>query len=145
MTQIEQPFEELIIPRRDMFDVTGSYYRVYSDSKNYTLVEATSALDALRNNGISKAYKIERHNPMGDNVIQFAQQHIASIAIMENDNKHEYVATEPEKTAEMPDKEPLLAEPESELQQTTELKEVQTVSSLNSGLSNDEVEKLMNG
>ncbi len=64
-----ESFEELLIPRRDMHDVGVSRYRVYSDYKNYKLVEASSALAALAASGITRAYKIERHDPFSENII----------------------------------------------------------------------------
>ena len=92
MTQIEQPFEELLIPRRELHDVSTTRYRVYRDIKSYKLVEAVSALDALIRSGVGKAYKIERYNPFDENIIQLGQvANISGIAIAaseieENDN-----------------------------------------------------------
>jgi|GEM_PF-1844079 len=73
MKQTEQVFEELYIPRKQLHDAVTLRYRVYNDARNYKLVEAGSALEALTRSGITKAYKIERHNPLGENVIQIAQ------------------------------------------------------------------------
>ena len=73
MKQIEQPFEELMIPRRELQNNSAMRYRVYRDTKSYKLVEAISALDALTRSGISKAYKIERYNPLSDNIVHLGQ------------------------------------------------------------------------
>jgi len=149
MTQIEQPFEELIIPRRDMFNIAETRYRVYFDAKNYKLIEAVSALDALRSSGISKAYKIERHNPMGDNIIQFSHQPIIAPVILENNatpnDVHEYVEIEPEKIEKISPEEHIFSAPEPTPEAAPEPNETQATPAESSGLSNDEVEKLLNG
>ncbi len=71
MKQTTEPFEELFIPRKEMGSSDTTVYRVYSDYNNFELVEATSALDALSQCKIKKIYKVERHDPLGYNVIHF--------------------------------------------------------------------------
>ena len=66
----EVAFEELLIPRKEVQHLSETRYRVYKDSVHWELVEASSALEALQRCGIQKAYKIERHNPLGNNVLQ---------------------------------------------------------------------------
>lgn len=72
MTQEPEPFEELSLPRRNLDNLSELRYRVYKDAKNYEVVEAVSALDALQKSSIAKAYKIERHNPLADNVLHLS-------------------------------------------------------------------------
>lgn len=73
MKQAEQNFEELIIPRKELGESFSTHYRVYSSPRSYKIVSASSALEALTVSGVGRAYKIERHNPLGDNVIQIGQ------------------------------------------------------------------------
>lgn len=73
MKQTTEPFEELMIPRRELHTPSAVIYRVYRDYKNFELVEAVSALDALAVSKNKNVYKIERHNPLGDNVIHLKQ------------------------------------------------------------------------
>lgn len=69
MKTTEVSFEELYIPHRELQNPSAVCYRVYRDEKNYELLEAVSALAALTQSGIEKPYKIERHNPLGNNII----------------------------------------------------------------------------
>lgn len=73
MNHSEQNFEELIIPRKDLQDIAVSRYKVYKDVKDYILVEASSALDALKKSGINSVYKVQRYDPMDENVIHMSQ------------------------------------------------------------------------
>ncbi len=64
-----EPFEELLIPRGELRNISSTSYRVYTDRKNYKLVEAACALEALTTSGVGAAYKIERYDPLSENII----------------------------------------------------------------------------
>ena len=53
------PFEELVIPRRELPKL-GGRYRVYKDVGNYITVEAASALEAFKQSGMPQAHRIQR-------------------------------------------------------------------------------------
>jgi len=53
-------FEQLPLARTEMPAALAGQYRVYTDSKNFTRVEADSAVRALEASGYAKAFKIER-------------------------------------------------------------------------------------
>jgi hypothetical protein len=53
-------FESLPLPRKDVPQAEISNYRVYSDSKNFVMITALSALEALQSSAISSPYKIQR-------------------------------------------------------------------------------------
>lgn len=127
MKTTEEPFEELYIPHRELQNPNAVCYRVYNDSKNYELVEAFSALEALTQSKIEKPYKIERHNPLGDNVIHI--KYATNILIGEGG-----VAPTIEKQIEHT----------LELNTPEMITEV-AIATENIGLSNEEVDKLLNG
>jgi hypothetical protein len=101
-------------------------------------VEAISALEALANSGITRAYKIERYKPLGANIIQMNYATNAT----------------PEQKVAQPIAEEKLAVPENpeniEAAQdkiiTPEAAAVESAPpAASEGLSNDDVEKLLNG
>jgi|NOAtaT_6_FD_contig_21_4899243_length_623_multi_6_in_0_out_0_1 hypothetical protein len=62
-TQITQgDFEALPMPRKNVPQLFGGSYRVYRSSRDYVVVEAGSALEALERSGLSMAHKIERES-----------------------------------------------------------------------------------
>jgi len=54
-----EAFEELVIPRKELPQLSGRY-RVYKDASDYITVEAGSALEALKLCGLPKVHRIER-------------------------------------------------------------------------------------
>ena len=70
--ETQAPFEELVIQRREMLNMSDIRYRVYENAHSFKLIEGKSALEALRNSGIKKAYKIEKHNPLGESIIELS-------------------------------------------------------------------------
>lgn len=61
-TAAAHAFEELPLARTASRPVLAGQYRIYSDEKNFTLVAASSAADALRASGVMQVYKIERES-----------------------------------------------------------------------------------
>ena len=53
-------FEQLPLARADVRLSLVGQYRIYTDGKNFKLVEADSAVHALEQSGLDKAFKIER-------------------------------------------------------------------------------------
>lgn len=144
MKQNEQPFEELIIPRREMQVSTTTIYRVYSDHKNFQLVEAGSALEAMSIIGNKSVYKIKRHDPLGDNVIHlnYAMRPISA----QNQNVIHNVAVE-NVTAEAAPPVPAAPEanPEPSKEQVAEASQAAAATAAETPLSNDDIDKLLNG
>lgn len=135
MKQTTEPFEELPIPRRELHNPSSVLYRIYRDHKNYELVEAVSALDALSHSKIKNIYKIERHNPLGDNVIQFNQ------VVGELGDDQENIAYENKMQTE--DAAKITALPEiPEIEKTVEM--TQPAVQESAPLSNDDIDKLLN-
>jgi hypothetical protein len=135
MKQNEEPFEELIIPRRDMQISTTTIYRVYSDHKNFQLVEAGSALEALSLMGNKNVYKIKRHDPLGDNVIQLNQ------ALHPTLNQNQSVVVENSVTETVAPAQAPSPEPTQE--QVADAS--QAAAAAETPLSNDDIDKLLNG
>ena len=146
MKNTTESFEELIIPRKDLHISDAMIYRVYSDKKNFELVEAVSALDAMSQSKIKNIYKIERHDPMANNVIHLRQV-LGGFPPVENIISENKVAEELEQVT-LPQSEAApaivieaenvpIAEPEPEPEVSVPVADV--------ALSNDEVEKLLNG
>ncbi|MEK6745992.1 MAG: hypothetical protein AABY33_03060 [Pseudomonadota bacterium] len=133
MKQNEEPFEELIIPRRDMQISAATVYRIYSDYKNFQLVEAGSALEAIAMCGNQNVYKIKRHDPLGDNVIHLNQ------AVLPIITQNQIIAVDNVVT------EKAMQEPA----ENTEVSEEQTAAASQAAaetpLSNDDIDKLLNG
>ena len=138
MKETAQPFEELYIPRKDFSHSSGMMYRVYKDQKNFQVVEAMSALDALAQSNVKQAYKIVRHNPMDNNVLQLNQ-----VLNIENMNVSETLSTnDSEKIAEASASvEQKIPEPASEAVSAP----APEPSAGQGALNNDEIDKLLNG
>ena len=135
MKQIE-PFEELFIPRRELQISTMSVYRVYSDYKHFELVEAASALDALSISKKRNVYKIQRHDPLGDNVIHLNQ--------VMNSGSSENIAVENNivpAAAPAQAQQPAEAAPE----QIVDAPVAAAAAAEAAPLSNDDIDKLLNG
>lgn len=62
-------FEHLPMARASVPDVLMGQYRVYSSRSDFSTVTADSALQALEMSGLGRAYKIERHSMLAANVI----------------------------------------------------------------------------
>lgn len=67
MTDLQPPeasvnFEQLPLARAEFPSMPAGQYRVYSDQKNFKLVQAISAVGALEASGWPKAFKIERED-----------------------------------------------------------------------------------
>mgnify|MGYP003392965386 CR=1 FL=1 len=135
MKQSEEPFEELIIPRREMQISTATIYRIYSDYKNFQLVEAGSALEAIAMMGNKNVYKIKRHDPLGDNVIHLNQA-VRPIAVQNHNIAVDNMVVEN-------------TIPVQEAAAITEVSEEQTAAASQAAaetpLSNDDIDKLLNG
>ena len=63
-----EAFETLPIPRKDLPQL-GTRYRVYKDPENFILVEAASALEALKACGMEPVHRIERDTIHLNNVL----------------------------------------------------------------------------
>ena len=66
-----KPFEQLAIPRKDLRSL-ASRYRVYTNPREFSVVEAHTALEALEVSGVKGAYKIVKDDPMGNNMLNSA-------------------------------------------------------------------------
>ncbi len=60
MTTTETPFEQLPLARTSAPASLVGQYRIYTDNKNFKLVQADSAVNALELSGLLQAFKIER-------------------------------------------------------------------------------------
>lgn len=146
MKQTTEPFEELAIPRRDFSISSDMVYRVYKDRRNFEIVEAESALDALARSKIKNAYKIERHDPLGCNVIHLSQVISQQVPPSEElvPDDHSKIQEQPQEIVEsvVADAEPV-ATPES----TAVVQETESppASGEPAALSNDDIDKLLNG
>lgn len=132
-----EPFEELFIPRRELQISTMSVYRVYSDYKHFELVEAASALEALSISKKRNVYKIQRHDPLGDNVLHLNQ--VMNSGLSEN-NARENIAVEnniaPPAQAQKPEVAP---------EQIVDAPVAAAAAAEAAPLSNDDIDKLLNG
>ncbi len=140
MKQITEPFEELIIPRRELQASAAMIYRVYSDYKNFELVEAASALEALSSSKNRNVYKIQRHDPLGDNVIHLSQ--VMNKVSTENivvENNFETIAHSQGQGSE-----PVMKSAPEEIV-TPEVASAAPASTEAAPLSNDDIDKLLNG
>ncbi len=148
MKNTTEPFEELLIPRKDLHISAGMIYRVYSDKKNFELIEAVSALDAMAQSKIQNVYKVERHDPMASNVIHLRQV-LGGLSHTENNILESKVETpvaqevliEPVEAAAE-----LIVEPENiVVHSTAEPQPEISAPVADAALSNDEVDRLLNG
>jgi hypothetical protein len=53
-------FSELVFPRKQLADGDNSRYRVYSTAKEFKVVHAKTAAEALKVSGVAKAWRIRR-------------------------------------------------------------------------------------
>ncbi len=63
------PFEHLPLARAESSAVLDGAYRIYTDAKNYTTIQAASAIEALEMSGIHYAFKIKRENLYACNLL----------------------------------------------------------------------------
>ena len=77
MENSHRPFEQLSIPRKAM-DGTVSRYRIYKNASEFSLVEASTALEALSAAGEKNVYKIVRDDPMGYNLLRSEELRVTS-------------------------------------------------------------------
>lgn len=68
----DRTFESLSLPHKEVPHLVGTRYRVYSDSKNYTLVEAGSALEAIQASGMKNVHKVLRDTIMLNTLLDVA-------------------------------------------------------------------------
>ncbi len=57
----DQEFQPLELPRKGL-PPSNNQYRVYKDEKEFNIVEAASALEALKASGLQKAHRIQRES-----------------------------------------------------------------------------------
>lgn len=62
MTRPAEPFETLPMTRKDIPQPAAGSYRVYKSAKDFVVVEASSALEALQVSDVKAPYKIERES-----------------------------------------------------------------------------------
>lgn len=134
MKQDAEQFEELVIPRRELNNLSDMRYRVYSNAAQFDIIDAVSALDALQKSGMAKAYKIERHNPLADNVL-----HLSEVQKLLANHKDEQ--GEAPMIAAAPKAEPVAQAVAESTQETVYISPPPEAATL----SNDEVSKLLNG
>ncbi len=154
MKETAETFEELFIPRKELQSSNAMVYRVYSDYKNFELVEAASALDALAISKKRNVYKVQRHDPLGYNVIhlnQVMQQMFPASDIpgnavpesFEHIEKSQEKSPEPVAATPAPAPEPapaVVAAPAPEPAASSA-----PMASDPAPLSNEEIDKLLNG
>ena len=154
MKNTTESFEELIIPRKDLHISDEMIYRVYSDRKNFELIEAVSALDAMAQSKIKNVYKVERHDPMANNVIHLSQV-LGSSPHVENT----IIKNIPENKIEMPVAQEVVVEPSVLVNEPIAKIELENIAVAaapetqpevsapvaDAALSNDEVDRLLNG
>ena len=126
MKQTTEAFEELVIPRKDFSISSDMVYKVYKDRHNFEVVEASSALDALARSKIKNVYKIERHNPLERNVISLEQ------VVKFDFGEDIAVVSEAAEATPVP-------------QTIASNADIQSVPSEPAPLSNDDIDKLLNG
>ncbi len=149
MKQSTDPFEELMIPRRELHAPSVMIYRVYSDYKHFELVEAMSALDALSASKIKNIYKIERHDPLADNVIHLNQviNPMAAVSTKVESAPVENIQPQQHESTTH------VAEAKASAEVPVETKPVEAVAPApvhaapkeDAPLSNDDIDKLLNG
>lgn len=69
-TEPQTSFEQLPMARAEFPSMLVGMYRVYQDAKNYTTVQAVSALEALEQSGLQSAIKIEREQLHSINLLR---------------------------------------------------------------------------
>lgn len=57
---LNERFEELALPRKDLPNLVGTHYRVYSSDGQFVRVEAVNALEAIKKSNMQDIKRIER-------------------------------------------------------------------------------------
>jgi hypothetical protein len=65
---MKKEFTPLDLPKKGV-SPTESRYRVYKDAKEFSVVDAPSALQALQASGLKTAYRIERDSIFAGNLV----------------------------------------------------------------------------
>ncbi|MDX1974413.1 MAG: hypothetical protein SFT92_01930 [Rickettsiales bacterium] len=69
MAKKDETFSELPFKRKALIPEHKSGYRIYRGVKDYVVVQAATAKEALELSGITDAYKIERHDMSSKSVV----------------------------------------------------------------------------
>lgn len=151
--QPPESFQNLEIPRKEIPVPEGLQYCVYSSPKEFVIVTASNAQDAIRVSAIKSPLRVVRHFPTQGNVIEFGFAPFeTSLTIMDThavlqieafDSADGEAAAEKQagdEAAAAP-----VAEAAAEAAQDPSSAPAEAPEADASQLSNDEVEKLMNG
>ncbi len=127
---MQSAFEALPMPRKNVPQLFGGSYRVYRSSRDFVVVEADSALEALERSGLHSAVKIERESMDNISVLSAAAWRTGVLS------------TPPVQPAAPTEAAPA-ADSMQEAKDTILLDVPQTVPAGEQPLSNDDVEKLL--
>ncbi len=149
MKNTTEQFEELMIPRKELHISDAMFYRVYHDRIKFELVQAVSALDALSQSKVKNVYKIERHDPMSDNVIHLQQVMAASFPENKPANEHKEIVIE-NQIEQLPEQDFSVAPVVEDVVIEASTVESEPVlasppAASDAPLSNDDVDRLLNG
>ncbi|MDX2113709.1 MAG: hypothetical protein SFW63_08275 [Alphaproteobacteria bacterium] len=118
------------MPRKNVPQLFGGSYRVYRSSRDFVVVEADSALEALERSGLHSAVKIERESMDNISVLSAAAWRTGVFS------------APPAQTPAPTDAAPAAASAQ-EAKDTILLDVPQTAPAADQPLSNDDVEKLL--
>jgi len=119
-------FKNLDIPRKEIEQEEGLQYRVYSTAKEFTMVIAANAQEAISLSAVKSPLKVVRHMPMDCNVLEFPIK-----SVVDNGGAAK-ISASGDTVAEV-----AVVVPEDE--------EVTSAEVTAQALSNDDVEKLLGG
>lgn len=66
----DRSFKTLPIKRKSISADTRSGYRIYSDAKNFTVVQAETAKEAIEKSGVAHPYKVARQETIAKTIYE---------------------------------------------------------------------------
>ncbi len=127
---MQSAFEALPMPRKNVPQLFGGSYRVYRSSRDFVVVEAHCALEALERSGLHSAVKIERESMDNISVLSAAAWRTGALS-------------EAPAQAPAPTDAALAADSAQEAKDTILLDVPQAAPATDQPLSNEDVEKLL--
>lgn len=103
---LNERFEELALPRKDLPNLVGTHYRVYSRDGQFVRVEAINALEAIKKSNMQDIKRIERDTIYLNRIVDMSKM-VDSVA--------KPVSPAPEKKTEAPAAQPVEAKAEDAL------------------------------
>ena len=108
---LHERFEELDLPRKDLPNLVGTHYRVYSDDGKFVRVEAINALEAINKSGVNNIVRIVRDTIYLNRIVDMSK--MVDSAVSSAPVKSDETIVKAEEPVVQPDEEKLAEQAET--------------------------------